>query len=540
MSHYILFDELKEIDVKELVKSAREEKISAGETIIHEGEIVSAIYILISGHVEVRKLIDGREETICTLDTGDFFGETAVLGRKEAFKASASVIASENLTMLRFDKETFTSFMRNFPQITWNMAQALSRRLYISNDSLKKQIEVHHQSFEKEITRLNAVIDAAQTVNSSLEIDRVLQLILDEAMRITDAERGTIYLVDEITNEIWSRIIVSGEISEIRQPIGRGISGLVAKTGETVNIQDAHNDPRFNPEFDAKSGFKTKSILCVAIRNRDDKIIGVFQLINKQHGDFDPEDEKFLNAFSIHASIAIENSRLALEMVKDEWLSTVGRMAGTIVHDIKNPLSTIRVYAQILKKKSGNEETSNLVNEMIKEIDRLVNMAQEVLDFSRGASQINIHKTKYGDFITGVLWYLQKDFKERRIELYNENSYNGEVEMDPDKMTRVILNIAGNAADAMPNGGSFYVRSYPEEKLLVIELEDTGTGMPEEIKNRIFEPFITYGKIRGTGLGMVIVKKIIDDHNGAIEISSEIGKGTKMTLKLPISQKNSH
>ena len=99
-------------------------------------------------------------------------------------------------------------------------------------------------------------------------------------------------------------------------------------------------------------------------------------------------------------------------MVKNERLSAVGRMAGTIVHDMKNPMSTIRVYAQVLKKKVNNEETSNLVDEIIKQIDRLVNMAQEVLDFSRGVSQMNIQKIKYGDFITGVLWFLQKDFKD--------------------------------------------------------------------------------------------------------------------------------
>jgi signal transduction histidine kinase len=166
-------------------------------------------------------------------------------------------------------------------------------------------------------------------------------------------------------------------------------------------------------------------------------------------------------------------------------------------------------------------------------------MAQEVLDFSRGVSQTNVQKIKYGDFITGVLWLLQKDFETRKIELHNENLYSGEVEIDIDKITRVILNIAGNSADAMPNGGKFFVRSHSRDDFLLIELEDTGIGMPEEIKKRIFEPFVTYGKPHGTGLGMAIAKKIIADHNGAIEISSEIGKGTKMVLKLPISQKKS-
>ncbi len=150
---------------------------------------------------------------------------------------------------------------------------------------------------------------------------------------------------------------------------------------------------------------------------------------------------------------------------------------------------------------------------------------------------MNIQKVKFDEFLAGVLWFLQKDFEKRNIELHNENTFAGEVEIDMDKMTRVILNIAGNAADAMPNGGNFFVRSHSDDNTLMIELEDTGSGMPEEIRKKIFEPFVTYGKKHGTGLGMAIVKKIIDDHNGEIEIQSEIGKGTKMILKIPITQK---
>ena len=198
---------------------------------------------------------------------------------------------------------------------------------------------------------MNALIEATQTVNSSLDLGKVLQLILDEAMRITDAERGTIYLVDENTKEIWSRILVGGEINEIRQPIGKGISGYVAETGESASVKDAYNDPRFNPEFDKRTGFTTRNILCVPMRNKEEKTIGVFQLINKRVGEIDADDEIFLKAFSVHGSIAIENSKACIADVKTERLSAVGRMAGSIIHDIKNPMSAIRLYAQVLNKK---------------------------------------------------------------------------------------------------------------------------------------------------------------------------------------------
>lgn len=531
-----MFDGLNEADIRVLLKSAHEEKIAAGQTVIKEARVVHALYLLKSGSVKVEKLIDGKEETICILTSGDFFGESSVADVTDTLKASASVTGAEDSIAFCFDKEVIIPLIHKFPQITWNMTKALSERLYISNDTLKRRIETYHQSSNVEIGRLNALIEATQTVNSSLEIDRVLQLILDEAIRITDAERGTIYLVDENTKEIWSKIMVGGEINEVRQPIGKGISGFVAETGESVSIKDAYHDSRFNPEFDKRTGFKTKNILCVPMRNKEEKIIGVFQLINKLKGEFDADDEIFLKAFSVHAAIAIENSRLASEMVKTERLSAVGRMAGSIIHDIKNPMSAIRLYAQVLKKKASDQESSNLVDEITRQIDRLVKMAQEVLDFSRGVSQMNVQRIKFNEFLAGVLWFLQGDFDYKKIKLLNESTFDGEIELDVDKMARVILNIAGNAADAMPDGGKFYVRSHLNDERLIIELEDTGGGMPEEIRRTIFEPFVTYGKKTGTGLGMAIVKKILDDHHGEIQIESQIGVGTKMVIALPLVQ----
>jgi signal transduction histidine kinase len=106
--------------------------------------------------------------------------------------------------------------------------------------------------------------------------------------------------------------------------------------------------------------------------------------------------------------------------------------------------------------------------------------------------------------------------------------------MDQDKLVRVFYNIASNARDAMPQGGTLEVTTIEENGFVKIEFRDSGTGMPEEVKKRIFEPFMTYGKKHGTGLGMSIVKKVIDDHKGRIEIDSEMGKGTTIRMLLPL------
>jgi signal transduction histidine kinase len=274
-------------------------------------------------------------------------------------------------------------------------------------------------------------------------------------------------------------------------------------------------------------------MLCMPLRNKDGAIIGVFQLLNKQQGVFDDDDEQFIEALSAHASVAIENARMAQEMVQSERLSAVGRMASTIIHDIKNPMSTLRVYAQVLKKKSGNEEAAKLADEMIVQVDRFVNMTQEILDFTRGVTSLNVSKVEFDEIMEGVLNFIEKDLSKNNVSLVRNSGYRGKIKVDKDKIVRVFYNIASNAKDAMPNGGTLTVSSQQENGFVRVDFVDTGIGMPDEVKKRIFEPFVSHGKKHGTGLGMAIVKKVIEDHKGKIQIDSAEGKGTTISIYLP-------
>ncbi len=505
-----------------------------GARIIGEGDVIGDIYVVSSGSVQITKHVGGVEEPIELLKPGDFFGEL-IDERNE--KSLVSAVALTSTSVLRTASKDMAQFAFGHPQIGLTIARLLSVRVRSLENVTERRLEQQRQTCGKEINHLNLIIKAAQAVNTSLKLERVLQLILDEALQATDATRGTIYLVDDLTSEIVSHIIVGDELTEIRQPIGQGISGYVAKTGETVCIDDAYQDSRFNPEFDRMSGFRTKNMLCVAMRNRADKIVGVFQLMNKREENFTAEDEIFLKGISIHASIAIENSQMLLQMVKGERLSAVGRMAGAIIHDIKNPMTTIRLYAQVLKKQVNNKEAADLVDEITKQIDRLVRIAQEVLDFSRDIPSLRIQKISLDEFLSGITLFLNNDFEKRQIKLVNESSYHGEIEGDTDRLNRVIMNIATNAADAMPTGGEFTIRARDDNGCLIMELADNGPGIPEQVMKRIFEPFVTYGKEHGTGLGMAIVKRIVDEHKGDVKIISESGKGTRVVIKLPLNQK---
>ncbi|MEK6756081.1 MAG: ATP-binding protein, partial [Bacteroidota bacterium] len=411
----------------------------------------------------------------------------------------------------------------------------LTGRLRRANDNIVHQLDAQHHATEIRLGKLHKLIEASKIVNSTLDLEKLLGLILDSAVKSTDADRGTVYVVDSIKQELWSRVLQGDNMVEIRLPIGKGIAGYVAQTGETINIPDAYNDPRFNPEVDKRSGYRTRNMLCMPMRNKDGTIIGVFQLLNKKEGAFTADDEQFIDAFSTHASIAVENARMAQEMVANERLSAVGRMASTIIHDIKNPMGTLRVYAQVMKKKSGNEESAKLADEMIRQVDRFVNMTQEILDFTRGVSSINIQELDFVEVMGSVLDFIEKDLTKNNVQLVRNAQFKGNVKMDQDKIVRVFYNIASNARDAMPEGGSLTVSTASSNGYVKIEFTDTGTGMPEEVKRKIFEPFMSYGKKHGTGLGMAIVKKVIDDHKGKIEIDSELGKGTTIRIFLPVA-----
>jgi len=158
------------------------------------------------------------------------------------------------------------------------------------------------------------LLHVMQSVSSELEIDHLLQKIVANMTEVMQAERSTLFLVDRKTGELWSKVAQGAELSEIRVPRGAGIAGYVALGGETDNIRDAYRDPRFNPEVDRKTGYVTRTILCMPVRNEKKEIIGVVQVLNKKSGIFTDGDERLLDALGSLIAIALENSRLFEEV----------------------------------------------------------------------------------------------------------------------------------------------------------------------------------------------------------------------------------
>jgi sigma-B regulation protein RsbU (phosphoserine phosphatase) len=169
-----------------------------------------------------------------------------------------------------------------------------------------------------ELERLRVLVEASKLINSSIEPSVLFSTIVSLATDQLGVERGTLYFVDDEKGEIWARIPTEGEISEIRLPMGKGIAGTVAATGETVIVNDTSADPRFDGSVDRRTGFRTRSILCVPIRNRDGRIVGVLQLLNKREGEFGAADLEFLALVSEHVAIGMENATLHISLLEKD------------------------------------------------------------------------------------------------------------------------------------------------------------------------------------------------------------------------------
>ncbi|MCK4559929.1 MAG: GAF domain-containing protein [Calditrichia bacterium] len=577
-----------------------------------------------------------------------------------------------------------------------------------SNSSTELQ-DLKNQ-LKRKINEMHSMQQIGKTLSSVLDRDRLLVLIMDEVTRLMDAERGTLYIVEGEKGELWSKIAQKSEIKEIRLKIGVGIAGHVAKTGEIINIKDAYNDERFDPTTDKKTGYRTRSILCMPIREpvkkkgqvgeiigvlqilnrkegvftaededlltslcsqvaislvnarlygildnrareldllfnlekelsraydvnemsknlvklipksldsehlillflddegkaisyqfanqvKEDKlktapfsvekgilnyvldkkeiyltndapndkyidqelmkflklevqnvicaplinekgVIGVFYLINKkgEHGYYTSNDKKILESISSQIARGVENYRLKEEKMKADRLSAIGNMMSTIVHDLRTPMNNIYGFVDLMleeDEQETREEYAGIINEQIK---ILTNMTTDVLDFAKGKTTILPVKYPVDKLVKDFAKFFKDDTKRKGFNFEWAVNVSSMIYIDPEKINRVFMNIMKNSLEAMKKGGTFSLTAEEQNGEILFSLKDTGKGIPEEIRDKLFDSFVTSGKKGGTGLGLAIVKKVVEEHKGKIEVESEPGVGTTFKLYFP-------
>lgn len=212
---------------------------------------------------------------------------------------------------------------------------------------------------------LVSLVKIGRSITAQTDIDVLLRVIAEETKLALQADRCTVFLLDKEKNELWSKVALGLDSQELRFPADKGLAGYTVKTGESINITDAYNDSRFNPEVDKSTGYTTKTILCMPIKNNNQDIIGAFQVLNKLNGVFTKNDEDLLIAIGGSASIALENAQLfeqQKELYKEQKLlfdSFINTLASSI--DARDKItaghsSRVKLYSMLIVDELGLDE----------------------------------------------------------------------------------------------------------------------------------------------------------------------------------------
>lgn len=389
------------------------------------------------------------------------------------------------------------------------------------------------ESLSNENSYITKIMKAAELINSNIKLDDVLSDIVNAATEMTESDRGTLYIYDKKRDELWSKVAMGSEPKEIRLSIGEGIAGWVAKTNEIVNLKDATKDERFNPEYDKNSGYETQSMLCVPIRNKNTETVGVLQLLNSKNGEFRKIDEELLETISIYCSIALENAKLVEKLLQGERELSIGKMANFLIQDIKKPTLVTKRYAEHLRNKDLSNDINQVLDMMLEQINYVADLVQTTSNYAEGSSMLRTTERGVREVLDEFCAKIDSTVKARKIIILPNFDVNAKIKVDPKEFYQCFNHIIKNACDAMPEGGEIRIATFIDNGFVKIRFKDQGMGIPETLIDKIFEPLMSYGKKEGTGLGLSVTKKIIEDHNGKIEVKSELGVGTEVVVSLP-------
>jgi signal transduction histidine kinase len=394
------------------------------------------------------------------------------------------------------------------------------------------------EQLEQKVRELDVLFEIAQVSASTDRLDELLEGVLARAMRAVDAEAASILLSDESTGELRFRAAVGGEpeaVKRVRIKEGQGICGWVAKHGKPQIVHRVEEDPRHSRELAERIGYRPQSVLCVPLRWEDG--VGALELLDKSQGraDFTSDDLKLATVIAGHASTAISLARSRERRARQERLSTIGQFLSGVLHDLKTPMTVISGYVQLLAEESDPEKRRSFGQTVLRQVELINSMTRETLAFARGDRKLWVRKIYLHQFFEELAEQLRRELGERGIDVQLELRDRGTAQFDAHKVQRLVHNLARNAAEAIgERGGAFRigVERRSDDGSLVLTCADDGPGVPDEIRERLFESFTTHGKAGGTGLGLAIAQKIVVDHGGTIGVQSEPGR-TVFTITLP-------
>ena len=405
---------------------------------------------------------------------------------------------------------------------------------------------VRRQTFSEVMRIQRSLVALGQLIGLDLKLDEMLIQIAQKACELMEADRCSIFLYEANTDELWSTVALGMGEQVIRIPSGAGIAGYCFQTRNTVNLGDAYTDQRFNREVDAHTGYRTRTLLCIPIYNREGRALGVIQLLNKRDGVFNNEDEVFLKTFGNHASVFIEMAQLqkakidALEQSRKE-LERLNRVKTKALdhlsHELRTPLSVIKGNILILKRKLQSQIASaggekffealekhlNRVLEIQQETDKIIRSSKEIEggflpeeleqlwrrleDTSEIPPDIKAHwdalkgwmiksLTRSSAALESILLFpfaerilekVRQRATHRDIHFYLEGPKGHSVSMDPRILEDVLEGLLKNAVENTPDEGMIQILLEQKDQKLLLKVRDFGIGITEENQKYVFD-----------------------------------------------------
>jgi signal transduction histidine kinase len=235
------------------------------------------------------------------------------------------------------------------------------------------------------------------------------------------------------------------------------------------------------------------------------------------------------------ASVSIDNARHVEELLRNERIASLGKMSNLLIEDIKKPILISKRYTEHLLKKDLEKDIYNILEMMLEQLEGVGDVVQSVSSYSEGKTMLRNVNVNLNELLNDFTQRIKYFVENKNCKIENDLSTDVSVSIDIREFYQVFDKIVKNAVESMPEGGKVTVSTEVKEDYVNINFQDEGVGIPEEVINKVYEPFMSYGKSMNTGLGLSIAKKIVAAHNGELKIESETGKGTKVQIVLPVA-----
>lgn len=386
--------------------------------------------------------------------------------------------------------------------------------------------------------------DVSTSIHSSTSVKQVLDLVCKKSTEAVNAKGALLRILSLKTDQLElrsayglsDRYLSKGHVS--REKV---ITDL-CRLNKVIIIDKILENPRVQYPREAKEeGIKMMLDLPLTFAEH---IVGILRIFFCEERQFSEEELNFLISIAEQSSLAIGKARLIEAQqtqydqlaIQTEKLSALGRVAAGIAHEINNPLAGILLYSTNMIKKVPKEGPfKEGLQVIIDETIRCRSIIQELLEFSR-EKEPEQALNSMNRIIDKALSILENQFRLHHIQVEKHLSQAmPQVYMDANQMQQVLINLLVNAMESIQEQGkiSIYSRVDPDNKWVIVDLADTGPGIPSEHIAKIFEPFFST-KSKGTGLGLAVSYGIVRSHNGEIKVSSEGGKGTSFTIRIPL------